>query len=205
MYNLPEEYRADMYPVDFDDDPQDREWQPEVYDYAFNLAEESGASRVIDLGCGQARKLQNRGNIEIIGVDRPPVINKCLELYPDSKIKWYKTDFLHEERLGLEFEDAVVISCDVIEHLTDPIQLLDYLMYALEQGAKCVILSTPDRVVWHGEHHMGPPPNVAHVREWQIDELVQFVSEYGFNVMESRLTKSNTVEEICATSLLVLQ
>jgi hypothetical protein len=67
---------------------------------------------------------------------------------------------------------------DVIEHLRRPERLLSKLRFALAAGMPAV-LSTPDRVRTNGPDHLGPPPNLEHVRAWALDELAAFLADEG--------------------------
>lgn len=67
---------------------------------------------------------------------------------------------------------------DVIEHLLDPLPLVRSLV-RLSQRAPFVVVSTPDRERARGLLHMGPPCNLAHVREWTLGELGRLFAQEG--------------------------
>ena len=48
----------------------------------------------------------------------------------------------------------------------------------LAKEALAVVLSTPDREK-HNSHHLGPPSQPYHVREWLLEELEVMVQDYG--------------------------
>jgi hypothetical protein len=63
------------------------------------------------------------------------------------------------DRLPIEepvLRGAVVVCSDVIEHLIDPMPLLQTIRKMLESCAYAVI-STPDRNLIRGKQHMPPP------------------------------------------------
>jgi hypothetical protein len=64
------------------------------------------------------------------------------------------------ERIARE---AVVICADVIEHLPDPVPLVRNLA-SLAERSRAVVVSTPDRALVGGPHHLGPPGNPSHAR-----------------------------------------
>ena len=81
----------------------------------------------------------------------------------------------------------VIVCSDVIEHLVDPDELLDYIKAI---SYKYLILSTPDRDLVYkpsDEGCNGPPANEAHVREWNYQEFDEYISMH-FNVIDHRVT-----------------
>ena len=72
------------------------------------------------------------------------------------------------------------------------------------QTARAVVISTPERERTWGDLQMGPPPNVAHVREWTLGELAAFLESEGLEHGDMMLTRSNDRENQLATSLAVL-
>lgn len=155
-------------------------YQPHIYELALYLAERSGASTIIDIGCGNGSKLKKAiGKYNIIGVDfgqngslfRSNVpegifyevnLNRCSPQIPKDIIK-----------------DCIVICSDVIEHLFNLKPIVSYLS-KLFRLAKYVLISTPDRIKSRGVFDSGPPANSAHVREWTIDELYRLFKDNGF-------------------------
>jgi 2-polyprenyl-3-methyl-5-hydroxy-6-metoxy-1,4-benzoquinol methylase len=74
----------------------------------------------------------------------------------------------------------LVISADVIEHLDEPNNLLESAKNLLSKNG-LFVLSTPDRGILY-ENQMLKPGNIQHVREWNIDELCQYLKASGFSV-----------------------
>ena len=64
-----------------------------------------------------------------------------------------------------------------------------------------MLISTPERDLTQGLWHHGPPPNVAHVREWNIRELGALLRRAGFEHGSLGLTRSNTVRNVAFTIL----
>jgi len=202
-YHLPAGYRSRTDPQPFGDPATDVEWQPDVYTRAVELADAVGATVLIDLGCGMARKLLPlSARFITVGVDHPDLIDR-LEHHPGL---WIGADLDATTPLDIPTHlvaGAVVICSDVIEHLTHPERLCTTLR-SLLRDATCCVLSTPDRARTHGHGHLGPPPNPAHVREWTAAELVQFVTDQGLDVVEAAWTRSHTGTTAKATTLLVI-
>jgi len=148
--------------------------QPDVYQLVAYLVERTGARRIVDIGCGSAKKLLALTTAaDVIGIDHPSTVRTLQELHPTRS--WIAADLeapLTEPRLAAPelAEDAVVVCSDVIEHLLDPRPLLE-LLRSWRHSAKAIVMSTPDRVRVRGVDDIGPPANPFHVREWQLDEF----------------------------------
>lgn len=203
--HLPPGYIRRARPDYFDDLDRGVVWQPDVYRFARDLAREIGARRVIDVGCGRARKLAAlHPEFEIIGIDYGANLEYCRSVYPWGQ--WIDADLEAAAPLPLSAAaaaTAVVVAADVIEHLRHPERLVDALGGLLAH-ASCVVLSTPERVLTHGPDQIGPPPNPAHVQEWSLAELRAFVESRGLIVVYAGITASDSASWQDATSLLVI-
>lgn len=170
-------------------------WQPDVYTHARDVARVLGATRIVDVGCGSGKKLVAlaQEGFDVIGVDYGANIAACRQSY--SVGRWVEFDLSHPEGwIPLEPADwsgSVVVNSDVVEHLAQPEHLMRQLARGLESAAALVV-STPDRVETYGPKHLGPPPNPAHVREWQKDEFAAFLRSQGFRHLDVELTRSHT-------------
>jgi len=71
--------------------------------------------------------------------------------------------------LPVSADGVVVVCADVIEHVTDPVLLLQKLASA-QRGAHALFLSTPERDLTYSRAHNGPPLNPRHVQEWTLRE-----------------------------------
>jgi hypothetical protein len=98
---------------------------------------------------------------------------------------------------------AVIVCADVIEHLVNPLPLLHTIKNWLVD-APVAIISTPDRVLNRGVHHLGPPDNPKHVREWEVDEFRCFLEATGFEAWVG-LTRDNTKSNAFRTIIAVLR
>jgi len=190
MYNLPPNYQHRTEPAYFDDVLQDSlAWQTDVYRLAAKLARAAGVKRLVDLGCGRAEKLlQCAEEFAVTGLDFGANINHLLTTQPDHK--WFWFDLQADIVTPDIFADSVVICADVIEHLPDPMPLIQSLRNACET-AKYVLLSTPDRNRVYGMGHLGPSGNPYHCREWTNAELVMWLRSEGLPVQWFGWTISN--------------
>jgi hypothetical protein len=218
--HLPANYRRNLRPVDFDDHAPVTghcagwTWQPDVYPYAAERARGLGAKALVDVGCGAARKLLPYADeFKLIGIDRPSIVDQI-----DGPGEWVganlETNVVASElsdcglrsivsplREGPDIAGCVLICSDVIEHLVHPEVLVAALAECMDI-ASTLILSTPDRTRTRGATHRGPSPNRGHVQEWNLDELVAFVTDHGLNVVNATHTRSNDHEPDLATCLI---
>ncbi len=180
-------------------------WQPDVYAMAAAMARAGGCHTIVDIGCGQARKLSAlHPEFRVIGVDYGENITWCRRTYTFGS--WLESDLEQHDLLPIPpavLSDAVIVCSDVIEHLVDPRALLATLRSLLVH-ARYVVLTTPDRVRTHGTTHAGPPPNPAHTREWTTEELRRLCEIEGLPVLAAGHTRSNDVQPDLATVALVL-
>lgn len=194
-------YRENPVPVYFLDDPKgDITFQPDVIPYAEQLAAGLGVSRIVDVGCGWADKLallhDRRPDWKLVGIDYGDNLTHCRNTYPWGE--WIEADL--ETVTKIDARDAVVVCSDVIEHLADPTAMLEALR---RSDASAVVFSTPERDVQHGHDHRGPSPNLCHIREWNVDELVAYISGSGFEVTAAELTRGNDIHPFLSTCLVV--
>ena len=164
------------------EDVFDDEWQLEVYLHALGLMKKYNYNSVADIGCGSGYKLATYlGEYETIGLELPENIERLRKKYPD-KI-WEVSNFSVKSNINTD----VVICSDVIEHLVDPDELLDYIK---SMSYKYLVLSTPDRELVYEPGQQGwdgPPRNLAHVREWNYGEFGDYISRH-FNIVDQRVT-----------------
>ncbi len=208
-YHLAEGYISRTSPAYFIDQldiQRNVTHQPHVYPLAARLGKAYGCTHIIDIGCGQARKLlEYQSEFELIGVDMGANIEYCQANY--SVGQWIELDLDDpDSRLNIDpdiVSSAVIVCADVIEHLVNPELLLKHLHQLLEH-APVALLTTPDRDAKYGEIHLGPPDNSHHVREWNLDELVTFVEANDIKVEFAGRTMSSDLHWKKATSLLIL-
>jgi len=181
---LPPGYRRNACNEAFVDAPSSLTYQPHVYALAGRCVEVSGATRVIDLGCGSGRKL----------TALPPGTRiSVYDLHPDEAslrtqlsgvtLDVHRCDF---ERAFPRFSDeeladTIVICADVVEHLREPAAFLAQLA-SVARRCQFLFLSTPARDRARGAGDLGPPANPAHCQEWTLDEFVLLARSNGLRV-----------------------
>lgn len=204
MYALPVDYQENPEPAYFLDDVTETRglvFQPDVYALAETLAELTGESRFIDIGCGWGNKLADvharHPGWQFLGIDFWDNLEHCRNEYDWGD--WNNLD-LDQPELSLNATGAVVVCSDVIEHLAHP----EYLVRALgDSGASVIVISTPERDVQHGAEHRGPSPNLCHVREWNAPELREFLTSQGLTVKFLGLTRGHDQSWIMPTQVVV--
>jgi glycosyltransferase involved in cell wall biosynthesis/SAM-dependent methyltransferase len=167
-------------------------WQPTVYAEAAALARKLGATRIVDIGCAAGAQLMELApEFATIGLDFGTDIARARSAFPDAS--WVEHDLDSSEHLPLAAADlrgSLVLAAGVIERVRRPRRLLSALRLALAD-CNAVILTTPDRDLTWGIRHRGPPPNPAHVREWNSRELEDFLCSQGLTNSHLRLIRSD--------------
>ena len=166
-------YRHREHIAYFDDVENEDEFQREVYLAARQLMRDRKLGSVCDVGCGSGYKLVHiLGEFETLGIDLPETIARVRAKYPDRQ--WLAGSF---DEIPVVKHD-VVICADVVEHVADPVALMQFLV---SLAASWVIVSTPDRDLVYSRSDrgwFGPPGNLAHVREWTAKEFREFVDPF---------------------------
>lgn len=188
-YFLPKNYCINFFSTAYIDNEQlASSYQRDVYLLAKKLILKNKLMSVMDVGCGYGIKLKEfiaPYAETVIGVDRDRSIGYCREHHDFGM--WYVDD-IQNPTLSLSSPVDLIICSDVIEHLPQPDRLFAYFRRFCHEKT-IIVLSTPERDKVRGEHHFGPPPNKAHVREWNREELRAYVSSCGMDVHEHLLVK----------------
>lgn len=183
----------------------DQQSQPDVYPRAVEFAERAGVSALLDLGCGQGRKLDAVRDVHpewrIAGVDYGMNIAAARDARAWGT--WMEGDLgAPDQRWWRPLaRDAVIVCADVIEHLVDPSPLLWAIRLA---PARLAVLSTPERDLTWGTEHAGPPPNECHVREWNRDEFRRLLQWCGLVPLVIELTRDSDTSDAQRTMLAVV-
>jgi glycosyltransferase involved in cell wall biosynthesis len=193
------------YFVDLIEERTGIDCHPDVYPRAANVAARLGATRVIDLGTGAARKLVAlHPHFEILGVDYGPNLEMARRRFPYGV--WIDYDLDQADPLPLtsdQLSGAVIVCANVIEQLLNPHLLLGSLRRLLDV-AEAVVISTPERERTRGSEDLGPPHDAWRVREWSLEEFADLLAAYGFEHGEICLTRSDTAGDQMATILAIL-
>jgi hypothetical protein len=167
----------------FDDTSNKDLFQLEVYKFAREVSEREGFKVICDIGCGSGYKLVSEFSsqrFKTIGLDLPPTCAWLRQQYPDRL--WMECDF----QTRPDIKPDLVIASDVIEHLVNPDELLDYIS-AL--AARAIVFSTPERNLIRKGTHNGPSHNPAHVREWNFTEFQAYIDS-RFEVLDHFISNS---------------
>jgi Methyltransferase domain len=182
-YGIRRLYRTRSEYVHYDDSTSTDGWQLEVYLHALGLLIKHDLRSIIDVGCGSGFKLVTYfRQFDTLGIELPANVERLRTLYPDSR--WQESDF----RSGAEFSADCAICADVIEHVVNPDEVMQFLS-ALR--VKYLILSTPARNVlykrWWRTGYWGPPRNPAHQREWSFKEFRHYIGRH-LPILDHRVT-----------------
>lgn len=177
---IPADYRARLDNIHFIDAPTNIVHQHHVYELLKYLARRSGASRIIDIGCGSADKLKGLDSeFEIICIEAAPMRPFVAENLPAARFIEFDLELGLPELDPRLLHSSIIICSDVIEHLRRPEVLLSEIA-RLSRLSAYVLISTPDRARARGLLDSGPPANPAHTMEWTADELGRFMLDCGF-------------------------
>jgi hypothetical protein len=167
--------------IHFNDTANKDEHQDLVYKRIKEFFEEKQLKTIVDVGCGSGFKLIKYFNeYKSIGMELPPALDYLKTTYPSKS--WIYSDF----KFKPDFPVDIAISIDVIEHLKNPDDLLNYFK---ELNPKYIALCTPDRDKLVYRSRLGPPINIAHLREWNKKEFDNYISKH-FEIIESKVVSN---------------
>jgi len=176
-YFIKDNYVENLSPDYYQDIPAGIEYQHYVYQLAAYLAAKGNKKYIIDLGSGNGEKLiKYFSEFDIITVDFGS--NSSFVSNKFQHISFNFNDGLPDIDIEI-LANSVVIASDVIEHIIEPQNFID----GLQKWSKIVpylIISTPERNIVRGFSDYGPPSNLAHVREWSIQEFHELLRGNGF-------------------------
>jgi 2-polyprenyl-3-methyl-5-hydroxy-6-metoxy-1,4-benzoquinol methylase len=181
-YCIKENYIARNEYIHYDDQEEEDKWQLEIYLHALGLMKKYNLATVTDLGCGSGYKLMTYLNdYKTIGLEILQNLEFLNQKYPNNR--WLESNFMIDHKITTD----VLICSDVIEHIVDPDDLIQYIN---KISFKYLVLSTPERdLVYKSDSPFldGPPRNPAHQREWNFNEFKEYIGE-NFNIIDHRVT-----------------
>ncbi|MGY3894004.1 class I SAM-dependent methyltransferase [Aeromonas enterica] len=181
-YGIPYKYLSPNKYYHYNDLEETDNWQLEVYLFALGLMIKHDFLSIADIGCGSAHKLMTYfKKYNTLGIELPENVAALRKRYPDKT--WLESDFSPRN----EFSADIIIFSDVIEHLPDPDDALEYIK---KQSFKYLLISTPAKDFLYGKNDpffYGPPKNPAHQREWTMSEFRDYIGQH-FSILEQRLT-----------------
>jgi len=185
------DYTINSNPKHHDDSNYMEQAQREVYQFCAEFMKKNKLNTIVDIGCGSGYKLvKYLSEFNTIGVETEPCFSLLKNTYPNRN--WVISGEKEKSFNSYDslYNNDVVLCCDVIEHIIDPDILLDYLV---SLNAKHYIISTPCREILcknpryaatYNKSWQGPPINDCHVREWTMDEFIEYLST-KFNILNS--------------------
>ncbi len=155
-----------------------------VYSAAAEFMRRTGRSSFIDVGCGYPAKIGAliapvTSNIHLI--DQPSMAPLMSRDFPEYQFTGRN---LEGDATELDLQGDCVVCADVIEHLMNPLPLVELLREILKPSGR-LFLSTPERDYVRGPNCNGSP-NPEHVREWNQAEFHSFLAANGLRVLEHR-------------------
>lgn len=181
-FGIPYKYLSPNKYYHYNDLEETDSWQLEVYLFALGLMVKNDFSSIADIGCGSAYKLMTYlKSYNTLGIELPENISVLREKYPDRT--WLETNFMPR----FEFSTDVIILSDVIEHLLNPNDALEYIK---NQHFKYLVISTPAKDFLYEKEDpffYGPPKNPAHQREWTMSEFRDYIGQF-FYIVDQRLS-----------------
>jgi len=192
-YFIKPDYVSRTKYMHYNDQECEDEWQLEVYLHALGLMKKHNFKKIVDIGCGSGYKLMHYlDEYETIGLELEENLGFLNDKYP-SRV-WVESNFNIKPKIKTD----VLICSDVIEHLVDPDELINYIK---KISFKYLVLSTPEReLVYEKDSKFldGPPRNLAHTREWNFNEFAKYIGHY-FEILDHRVTNAgqSTQTMIC--------
>ena len=187
-------------------------WQCDVYYESLKIAEHLGLTRVIDLGCGSGDRLASifpTERFDTTGFDTPNLVHSARIAHPDRDWRelWlnsYGSIFETADYCALKNQPCIIIFSQLIEHLHDPrLAILLIKMLLLKHDKSRVVIATPDRGRTHGRSYLHIPKNVAHFREWTLQELAALLTSAGLKIEKAGFTRANQFDPGHSTCFLV--
>jgi len=176
----------------FDKEETDQYWSDErleasrlfqyhVYEYAFKVFNKHKFRTVADVGSGPGIKTIDffHDKAEKITLFDQPSTEKVIEKRPEN-VDFIPIDLDNLDGVDIKTKYDIIICADVIEHLKDPDQLLEFLK-SISHHQSIIIISTPERDIRRGINNK-QSPNEEHVREWNKEELYKYIYSKGFNI-----------------------
>ncbi len=142
---------------------------------------------VHEVGCGEGRltrMIDSRYGVEILGTDFSKTIIEANRDRLDSRSIEYVNKSIYELNPETDARD-VIVCCEVLEHLEDPVRGLDALK---SLGGRGYLLSVPREPIWRalnmargkywGEWGNAP----GHLNHWSFKTFSKLLDQCGFAI-----------------------
>lgn len=153
-----------------------------VYEKCLSLVQSKGYDSLLDVGCGPPEKVKwllAPYCTDIVLIDKPSLAQLVKQILPHGRFIPANLEHIDFD-LSKKFD--LIICADVLEHLLNPDKCVRFIKRHLSQNGLAVF-STPDRDYLRGkESNYSPKPE--HVREWNGAEFAQYITSWGFEVVE---------------------
>ena len=158
-------------------------YQYYVYAKCLSMMQRQGYKNLMDVGCGAPVKVKELlypwyDDVEL--VDQPSVAQIATEILPGCR---FTSADLEDIDLNLSRKFDLIVCADVVEHLINPDNCLEFIRHHLAPYGLAVI-STPERDYVRGKS-CDYSPKPEHVREWNSEEFEQYITSRGFEIVES--------------------
>lgn len=192
MYNIKDGYIAREVVKYFNDTRNTDKYQDKIYSFAGDLVINNKYTNILDIGCGSGFKLMKYfSEFNTTGVDVSQTVNFLEKKYPDRR--WLTVD-IENDKMSVRGHYDMVLAIDIIEHLADPDILLKYIESI---DFKTCIISTPERDIVRGINDNGPPKNPYHIREWNSNEFIDYISTV-FTVEQHKIVSKHEQFVVCS-------
>jgi len=200
-YEIPDGYKTHSHIYYTQSKESSKTQNTGVYAYCKRLIKEHFFSSVLDVGCGQGRKLMTYIR---------PLVNRMVGMDIKEAVVLLRQEFPKEQWEVVNFEKStnplkenfdLLICVDVIEHMEDPDKLLDFIRKQATNST-AIVISTPERGNYNPN---GPPPNAKHVREWTREELKRYLKKSGFKVQSMEYIPNGgrqTIVALCSLPIM---
>lgn len=155
-----------------------------------DLASSISPSRILEIGCGEGHITKillqcTKARIHATDISAS-VLAEARTALNSGRVSYEVTSI---EALKIAKAPDMVVCCEVLEHLTDPLRGLEALR---SSGANWYLLSVPREPLWRALNtvrgaylkNLGNSP--GHIQHWSKSSFVKLVSEY-FEVSSIRL------------------